>query len=325
MNETVDQHYVPRTHMKHFSVKRDNNYFIHAAGVPCTDNAPIKEVNIKKICFEKHLYTLPGATVEERMFLERIYSDVFENDYDKLYEMLTDKGKIKITQAEREFAISTVIAMYYRTTNWNRFAYRVMDDIIERGYYMAKQSPHDHFMMEGRKISIVNKTVEQLKEEHRRETKTLIALNQLRHIMKLTRIRSLADGLMITKLTSATDEFLTSDNPVECNNIHQGHIVPIDPSNTFSLPLDPKHHLTIIPNDRPEWRFIIRRDEYDHSCSLLPMLGLNRGQEKNAQKFLLGSRAGLITYFNSKKEIESTEPNDRVIKARKLIEVFAKL
>ena len=48
MNETVDQHYVPRTHMKHLSVKRDNNYFIHAAGVPCTDNAPIKEVNIKK-------------------------------------------------------------------------------------------------------------------------------------------------------------------------------------------------------------------------------------------------------------------------------------
>jgi hypothetical protein len=311
--------------MKHFSVKRDNNYFIHTAAVLSTENDPIKEINIKRICFEKHLYTLPGTTVEERMWLERIYSDVFEKDYDKLYEMLTDKKKTRITQAEREFAISTVIAMYYRTTNWNRFAYRVMDDIIERGYYMAKQSPHDHFMMEDRKISIANKTVEQLKKEHRKETKTLIALNQLRNIIKLTSIRSVADGLMITKLTSDTDEFITSDNPVECHNINQGYIVPINPSNTFSLPLDPKHHLTSIPNDHPEWRFIIRRKEYDHSSSLLPMLGLNRGQEQNAQKFILGSRNGLTNYFNSKNEIESTEPNERVIKARKLIEIFGKL
>ena len=325
MNETVDQHFVPRTYMKHFSVQRDKNYFIHAAQVPYTDNDPFWEINIKKICFEKHLYTLPGATVEERMLLERIYSDVFETDYNRLYEMLTDNKKIKITPAEREFTISTVISMYYRTTNWNRFAYSFMDDIIERGYYMAKQSPHDHFMLEDRKISIANKTVEELKEEHRQETKTLIALNQLRHIMKLTHIRSIADGLMITRLTSDTDEFLTSDNPVECNNIQQGYIMPIDPTNTFSLPLDSKHHLTIIPNEHPEWRTIIRRNEYDHSCSMLPMLGLNRGQEQNAQKFLLGSQLGLMNYYTCKKEIDSPEPNERVIKARKLIEVFGKL
>jgi peptidoglycan/LPS O-acetylase OafA/YrhL len=33
--------------------------------------------NVKKICRETDLYTLPGATEEERQFLEKMYNDLY--------------------------------------------------------------------------------------------------------------------------------------------------------------------------------------------------------------------------------------------------------
>ncbi len=55
------------------------------------------------------------------MMSERIYSDVWEKDYDKMYDWLTDPKKVTLTVQEREFIISSVVTMFYRTPIWNKF------------------------------------------------------------------------------------------------------------------------------------------------------------------------------------------------------------
>lgn len=55
------------------------------------------EVYIQNICLEKHTYTLPGAMLQERMMIERIYLDVWGKDYDKMYDWLTDPKKVTLT------------------------------------------------------------------------------------------------------------------------------------------------------------------------------------------------------------------------------------
>lgn len=100
--EVKNQHFVPRTYMKHFSEKRGDNYYIKALPVSNPVIESIVEKNTKKICFEKHLYTLPGDTVAERMLLEKFYGNEFEQHYNTIYEMLTDPNKTELSEDERK-------------------------------------------------------------------------------------------------------------------------------------------------------------------------------------------------------------------------------
>jgi hypothetical protein len=133
--ESRRQHYVPRTYLKHFASERDGKYFIKVLPIANFQVDKIQEISITDACLQKDVYTLPGETLEERMLLEKFYADNYESQYDKIYQLLINSEKVRITDEERELIISTVVTMFYRTTKWINQHNELMNRVFEHLFY----------------------------------------------------------------------------------------------------------------------------------------------------------------------------------------------
>lgn len=296
MQETIRQHYVPRTYLKHFSCAENDKHRIGAITKNNFHLSAYKSIGVDDMCLEKNIYSLPGATVEERNWVESLYSETFDKKYNQVYEILVDPGKKEISSEERMLIISTVISMYYRNASWNRVIDDMTENLWSEVYNMAKASGSDVIVMQGQEISIKNKSLDEILRDEKEKDKPVVVLSQIRQIINLIAIRSKGDQIMVNKLEVSDAGYLTSDNPVICENISRGHIMPIDPTNIFSMPIDKAHHLTIIPN-QPEWHHTVCRNIYAADISIFPKIATNSKQIQNCQRFILGDHNSFKGYF----------------------------
>lgn len=203
------QHYVPRTYLKHFSKLNGDKYIINA--LPRLENKEKKifESNIENVCLKKHIYTLPGNTAEEKMLLEKFYSEEFESKYDEIHSVLVDPNKKTITKDERDLIISTVVTMFYRTTWWLNQHNDLIKRLFENMFQVCEQTGKDYFIFEKEKISIAGKTVEQLIKEYKEKNRPKHVLTQLEVAMKLRKKRIERDTIHVSKLDEQDNEFIT--------------------------------------------------------------------------------------------------------------------
>jgi|GEM_PF-790368 len=303
--ETKRQHFVPRAYLKYFSLEKSGEFFINAVPKASPTQDKIFTPNIKNVAIEKDIYTLPGDSEGERQLIERLYSDNFEAHYDKVYQILTDPNKKEVTKGERDLIISTVVTMFYRTTKWinshNKFMARVIHDM----FALAKRAGTDYFMFEKERISIAGKTEEQLADEFKLENRPSQVLTQLQVALSLIEARSFNDGINIIKLNDGIDnEFITSDNPVSYYRAGVNEIMPFDPKNVLSVPLDNKHILMLMPYADTETKNLIIRRTDSAMMSVAQKLTANYNQWHNSEKFILGTETGLKEYLDKKEETE---------------------
>ena len=146
--EVKRQHYVPRTYLKNFSLERKDNFYIKALPIDNCKESAIYETSTANICLEKDLYTLPGETEEQKMLIEKFYSENYETYYNEVYSILTDTNKKKLTEKERELIISTVVTMFYRTTKWINQHNAFFNRVLESAYNLAIANGYDYFIFE---------------------------------------------------------------------------------------------------------------------------------------------------------------------------------
>lgn len=303
--ETKRQHFVPRVYLKYFSKEKGGEFFINA--LPKSSPTPDKifQPNIQNIALEKDLYTLPGDTAEERLLIENFYSNNFESHYDKVYSLLTDPKKNSITNEERRLILSTVITMLYRTTKWINYYNKFISNVIHNMFDLAKQAGTDFFMFEEKKISIAGKTEKQLLNEFKLEDRPSQVITQLEVALRLINIRSERDGINVIKLNDELDnEFITSDNPVSYYRVGVNEIMPFDPMNILSLPLDNKHILMLMPYADKETKNLIIRRTNNATMDYPQKLTANYQQWINGEKFIFGTESGLKAYLSKKEESE---------------------
>jgi len=305
-DEVKRQHYVPRTYMKRFSVKKGDEYYINALPNNNCKEDKIIELNIANVCLQKDLYTLPGDTKEHRMLIEKFYSDNYETHYNQIHEMLTDPNKKTVTNAERELIISTVVTMFYRTTKWINLHNNLFNRMLQSAYNICQQTGKDFFMFEDQKISIAGKTLEQLQKENIIENRPTQIIAQLEVALKLIRLRTIRDGIYISRLVDDNCGFITSDNPVICSNIKAGFIAPADPTNILKLPLDNKHMLFLMPYADANTRHLLIRHNVSGTMSFTEKLTSNYEQFKNSERFILGTNSAIKSYLRTKKASESS-------------------
>jgi hypothetical protein len=298
------QHFVPRTYLKHFSEKSGEKYFIHALPSKATETDKIFHSNITNVAFEKHLYTLPGQTIEQQMAVEKLYSEELEVHYDSIYEILTDPNKIEITSKERELIISTVVTMYYRTAKWVNTSRDLMARAFESAYHLCEQTRVDYFNFEGEKISIAGKTLQEFTREFNKERQPGMILIQLETAFKLIALRVLNDSICVNKIEGENLEFVTSDNPVVANNDTLERFAPFDPTNILELPIDSKHKLILIPECPKKLRNRIFRRTSTSPYSEIEKLTTNYSQMQNSEKNIFGSKKALESYLVTKQESE---------------------
>lgn len=292
MGETRIMHYVPQGYLQYFSQERNGQFYIHA--MP-KDGGIIFSPNIKNVCAERDMYALPGATEEERQLLEKIYNDLYEAGYARLYEMLTDPKKDGITAEERYSVVGFVVSMFFRNNSWHNFLGRVMDDILKKAYTVTKESGNDRFHFEEREVSITGKTLEQIQQENRSEARPVTALAAAHAMFKLIRVRVEHDYISVIKARDGY-EFITSDNPVIAQPPKTNRrLVPMDPGNSLWLPIDNKHLLTLNPwAVELDWSLLGRMEDGPFPGTYSSTN--NHFQQKQAGKFLLGSETSLKAF-----------------------------
>jgi hypothetical protein len=129
---------------------------------------------------------------------------------------------------------------------------------------------------------------------------------QTRAAIKLLRLRFDSDGIEIMKIQRTDDYFITSDRPVAPRDPDNQRIVPMNPKNFISLPVDHKHLLLLIP-ERPTQNLdkIYRSDASD-----IDLFVWNTQQFGLAHKYLMGSEIGLQQYCDTVKRVNSKRSKD---------------
>ncbi|CAL2104168.1 conserved protein of unknown function [Tenacibaculum sp. 190130A14a] len=314
------QHFVPRTYLKHFSIQDGQEYLIHALPEKAIKKEAIFQSNIKNVALEKHLYTLPGETVEQKMAVERFYSDELEQHYDAIYQILTDPDKTELTNEERELIISTVVTMYYRTTKWVNASRDLMRRAFKQAFALCKQTGKDYFTFGDEKVSIAGKNLEEFTRDYNKERQPGMIITQLEVAIELIKVRLKNDSICVIKIDDENLELVTSDNPVIASNNKPERFAPFDPSNILKLPLDSQHILMLMP-ECPEgllnriWRRISKRP-----FSEIEKLTANYSQMQNSEKFMFGSKSALESYLTTKQESERP-----LEEGESMAEVFARL
>jgi Protein of unknown function (DUF4238) len=314
-NETIRQHYVPKTYLKQFSSERNGSFYIRGINKDEIEQERVIEFNTINICLRKNLYTLTGETIEERQKIEKFYSDEIEDNYNTLYSLLIDPNKTTITPDERKLIISTVITMLYRTTKWITEHNIVWNRALESVYTLCKQSGHNHFEFEGNSISIEGKSLKQIQDEFANSSREQQVKTQLEVAFSLIDLR-LNDGIFVSKLGKNDCSYITSDNPVVLRNRKGKRIMPFDVDNIISLHIDEKHKLMIMPTRQLSERNLIVRHTTVGVFADFDMMVSNALQMENSEKFILGSETSLKEYISMRKkterpmtDIEKTETN----------------
>lgn len=301
--ETIRQHYVPKTYMKRFSSERNDSYYIMGIDKMAIHQEKIIELNTINVCLRKNLYTLTGNTEEERQKIEKFYSEEIENNYDKVYSILTNPAKVFITMDERKLIVSTIITMLYRTTKWITEHNKLRDMSLKRVYNLCEQTGKKHFQFEGERISIEGKSLQQIQKEFTTDSRENQVKTQLEVAFKLIDLR-LNDGIFVSKLGEGDCRFITSDNPVVLRNSRNIRTIPFDRNNIITLHLDEKHKLMIMPSSEQSITNLIVRHTTVGTQADLDMIVSNGLQMENSEKFILGTETGIKEYIFLRKEFE---------------------
>jgi hypothetical protein len=305
MGATKRMHYVPRTYLKHFStatVKGPNDilYRIHAVPVPGLDESALKLLSITDVCLENDLYTLPGQSPQERLFLENMYNELYEKGYDSYYALLTDESREKISPLERRSIISFVVSMFYRNNSWGNAYNKLMDETYAKAFALAKEHGNESFFMDDKEISIAGKTLKEFQKENKEKDRPMIALSQAQRIFELVRLRLINDVITVVKLENTNLEFITGDNPVTYRDSPSKHPMPLDPENTLSIPLDSKHLLQLRPWGHELDKDLIGRMDATSIIAEATTVINNHFQAAQAGRFILGTESGLRTFLKNK-------------------------
>ncbi|WP_319479103.1 DUF4238 domain-containing protein [uncultured Draconibacterium sp.] len=285
--ETKKQHFVPRTYLKNFGYRKNDDYYLNV--FPKNKSADnIFESNIKNICAENHLYTLKGD-IASRQLLENIYSNVFEHEYPELYEVLSNDNIHEITIEKKTSIVSAIITMFYRTKKWLNQINDLNNAAIDKVFQLSKQYNVEYYTdPNGNKVSIKNKSLKELQQNRKDEIRIPFVLTQLEIALKLIELK-LNDSIYVFKVEGDID-YVTSDNPVFAVNINKQLTMPFDVDNAYYLPISNKYLLSIFPTQsfsasNKIIRMTMRREQ---------VAKMNKVQLMNCDKFIIGTKNELI-------------------------------
>lgn len=300
--ETVGQHYVPKTYLDKFGKERKENiYFVYAANKQNLGNT--FPVSTSKICKKNKLYTLKGVSEDERQWIENFYNDEIEAKYNDVYDILTNDAVKEISTEQKDLIISIAITLLFRVTKWLTVHNNLIERTFEKGIQFAQQMGKDYFIFSGKEISFKGKNIKTLIEDYEIRHKEFQVLTQLDLALRLIKLRK-TDSITVIKINSDKYSFVTSDNPIRLYNFHTKIIAPFDPSNQISLPLNSKYLLCINPADEitdllPNH---IARIFHSNNLAINEAVINNYKQYQNSENFVIGNEKTIKEFDSFKKK-----------------------
>ena len=286
------QHFIPRTYLKKFAHKIDgDSHFVCAYNLNNTETK--EEMSIRDICVEKDLYTIKHLSGEDKYRIENFFSTVIENRYPEIYKTIVEEKKEFIEPEERAFILYTTLSLYFRTpkrlNEFTDFAVKLIDQIRQE-----KEPETINFL--GTTISLKDKKLKELKNEIKENQRLDYVKTQIDLFNRFFEFNSL-NGLLVQEL-KGEQEFITSDNPVEIRNVFDPRFNLFSDGNMVSIPLDPKHLLTVMPKNEGTIlnKVIYKRDDF------FLHVNTNFTTHQNAERWLIGTLKGITNFKNDFKK-----------------------
>ncbi|NQU88119.1 MAG: DUF4238 domain-containing protein [Mariniphaga sp.] len=309
----MNQHYVPRLYLKNFSTKRGKEYFVDVCE---SETKEPFNVNIKKICAEKDLYTLDKDSTfhKDSLVFEKIYAQWIEPLYEQAYSILTNDSIFRISTKQRIDILTSILQLYYRNPH-------IMTDSLDKTRKDMKQIFSDkntnnegftylskHFKYndwdEETVVSFFEKELsKEYKEKHLLETQRGIEFHK-NSIIEVYKI--IDNGL-----------FITSDNPLAIED-------PINPtrniqlkSKEFTVPLNHKYAVKIYHDNTKDLNRIYRaRIPHGNANSM------NSTLYKQKIRFIIGKKESFEQFFHLSKIFNSTSVDFIMSGMRQIVEKF---
>lgn len=294
----MNQHYVPRVHLKFFAEEVKNEYLVDVYEKSTKRRF---RTNIKNICAEKHFYTLDEnqKVANNILAIENIYANHLEPIYRKAYDILIDNRISKITHQQHNEILIGIFQMYMRNPRLLKNMVEYHTQELKNLYSKAKSNgekgltylEEDFSFREFSLNEIINhfkdKITKDYKERHILGTKEIC----MAHLNAKYEVLEIIDK----------GEFITGDNPL----IYEDHITknehPLLKSKEFTLTLNKKFALRIFHDNTKKLNYIYRQKIPHGNAG-----SINDNILKASNRFIIGSNYAFDELFKIKKFLDDT-------------------
>ena len=322
--ETKRQHFVPRVYLKNFAKKYGDKWLIDSVNME--DPSHHFSGNIDDVCVKKNFYTLTGGTEKERQAIENFYQDI-ETKYDSVYSKLVDTNIREIEDEEKQIIIAFLTTLLFRNLSWVERYNEFVERSFRKAYALCNQHGKKKFNYLGKQISFENQDFEEVLDEHLTSIKDGQVSVQVDVALRLSQLRA-EDEFFVTELGEENSNFVTSDNPVVIQSESKGYVMPFDPENILSLPLNNKFLLYLMPSSispiKIKPNYIARDQKTDLLCRT-EELTANFLQIRNTNRFLLGEKKFIDKALEQKKINDSFKDFKRPKSLTEFAEIAKKI
>lgn len=297
MTKKTHQHFIPRTYLKRFAHRIDGDvYFVDALD---KNTFEIKEdMAISNLCVDCDLYTLKKLDSHDKYKIEDFFNNEIENDYDEVYNILTNDTIEIIGLDQRIKILKTLLSMYFRTPKaLNEFVNSSIDFLKD-----LKTKDTGKFKFMGIEIDLSNQNLKDIKREIRENKREDFIKTNLLVLNEFIKLRAF-DGIIVIKLIG-DQEFITSDNPVSISNINGQLLDLFSLNNSISVPINPKYCVFIAP---PTEEAIVNKI-YRNQDNFIHHIIENYSTFQDAERWCIGSKSGIVK-FKTEYEVY-TQPVD---------------
>ncbi|MBK6754517.1 MAG: DUF4238 domain-containing protein [Flavobacteriales bacterium] len=309
--ETKHQHYVPQGYMKGFATPEGGSriHFLRKE-----DLSAAKPSTVGNLCAETNGYTISGSTEAERQFVENTYGRVWEDNYKRVYDAVTDDSLTHLDDDTRRLIIGTVTSLLFRTRKLKIILGRMYEEMIQDAINVSRTSNITHVTIERYSMPLDGRSAKELAREYERTQHDGQVLTQLRMAITLANVRK-NDRVDVIKLDSE-DNFVTSDHPVSFYNpsaLPGVPQAPFTPTNILSLPINHKYRIDVYPPEQGRDSSLVSRITHRDLIAKGEMLMNHAEQSQTADLFILGEKT---TLQNFGKNLNDQGLKEQVDKAR---------
>jgi hypothetical protein len=310
----MNQHFVPRAYLKNFAKKVKNDYYIEAF-----DKIKQKHfrVNIKKVCAETNLYTMPdnNSITKDILAIEKMYSHSIEPMYLRAYKALINNNIFQINDLQRTEIITGALHFHMRNPRILRRSLAIHSEEIKLIYNEAKLKNQKGPTYFDEDFSFKQWTQESISQYFMQR---IVKEFKERHIISTIDILKFQNDAII-EINIARDKanFITGDNPLAMEDFFTKSEQPYLKSTEFVLPLNKRFLLKLYHDNRKSPNLIYRSYVPDGNVNMANQLVFDQ-----SSTFVFGDESDFKEFFKMRSFLANDSMEMKIDMIRQLLEVI---
>jgi hypothetical protein len=285
----MNQHFVPRTYLKHFAEKKGKQYYVDVFD---KKEKKIFNININKICSERNIYTLDknSKIASDPLALENVFARGFEPMYEKAYDILTNDSIYRISDVQRVEILIAIFQLFVRNPKILTTSITYHTTEIVKRCSFAKQNAIKGITYLDEDFSFKDWTEESIVEYFKNLTIKVFKEGQAFGLGKLGTFHEFSK-FEVTKIIG-NPQFLTCDNPIAIDDPITRNDEPFLKSKEFNIPLNAKYSLKIFHDNTLELNTINRLPTASGNVAINNSMIFDQ-----SSRFIIGNKKAIEDYF----------------------------